>query len=54
MKAFSNKGLDSKSQYYFTLGKGNNGSTRLLDVQGPIGINANELISLLNSSFTNS
>ena len=54
MLAFSNKGLDSKSQYYFTLGKGNNGSTRLVDIQGPIGINANELISLLNSSFSNS
>ena len=36
--------------YFNTFGKGNNGSTRLLDVQGPIGINANELLSLLNSS----
>jgi hypothetical protein len=44
------QGLGRDAQYYMTLGKGNNGSTRLLDVQGPIGINANELLSLLNSS----
>ena len=44
------EGLGRDAQYYMTFGKGNNGSTRLLDVQGPIGINANELLSLLNSS----
>ncbi len=44
------QGLGRDAQYYMTFGKGNNGSTRLLDVQGPIGINANELLSLLNSS----
>ena len=44
------QGLVRDAQYYMTFGKGNNGSTRLLDVQGPIGINANELLSLLNSS----
>ena len=44
------QGIGRDAQYYMTFGKGNNGSTRLLDVQGPIGINANELLSLLNSS----
>lgn len=44
------QGLGREAEYYMTFGKGNNGSTRLLDVQGPIGINANELLSLLNSS----
>jgi hypothetical protein len=44
------QGLGRDAQYYMTFGKGNNGSTRLLDVQGPIGINANELLSLLNNS----
>ena len=44
------QGIGRNAQYYMTFGKGNNGSTRLLDVQGPIGINANELLSLLNSS----
>jgi hypothetical protein len=44
------QGLARDAEYYMTFGKGNNGSTRLLDVQGPIGINANELLSLLNSS----
>ena len=48
--ASSRQGIGRDAQYYMTFGKGNNGSTRLLDVQGPIGINANELLSLLNSS----
>ena len=43
------EGYGRDAQYYMTFGKGDNGSTRLLDVQGPIGINANELLSLLNS-----
>ena len=46
--ATGNKNYGTRNELFMTFGKGNNGSTRLIDIQGPIGINANELLALLN------
>ena len=44
------QGMGRDAEYYMTFGRGNNGNTRLIDVQGPIGISANELLSILNTT----